>query len=55
MEKIAIEKELFKTVIGDLIDETHLVLTDEEVLRVAMGAVSAFAKNHTLRLIWEIK
>ena len=49
------EKELFKAALGELVSIQHEGLTADEVIRIAMGAVTSFATQHGIELNYIIK
>lgn len=53
--KKEIEKALFKETLGAMMRPEYEDITGAEVVRIAMGAVSSFAKREGVRLEWIIK
>ena len=51
----AAEKNLFTEVLTALMRIEYENMTSEEVVRIAMGAISSFAKREGVRLEWIIK
>jgi hypothetical protein len=48
------EKELFKKILGELIDLKYENMEPLEILEIAMGAVSSFAKQNSLAFNFDI-
>mgnify|MGYP006320967963 CR=1 FL=1 len=49
------KKQLFKDVLGVMMRPEYQEIPSEEMVRIAMGAISAFSKGESVRLEWIIK
>ena len=51
MDKTKLQKQLFKEVLGAMLDVKYCELSESEVIKVTAGALTSFSKVYTVQTI----